>query len=41
MNIDKLTIGEVKELINSSSTEELSRLLELVKKDHRKGIRNL
>lgn len=41
MNIDKLTIVEVKELINSSSTEELNRLLELVKQDSRKGIRNL
>ena len=41
MNINKLTIVEIKELINSSSTEELNRLLELVKQDSRKGIRNL
>lgn len=41
MSIDKLTIVEVKELIHNSSTGELNRLLELVKQDRRKGVRNL
>ncbi|MFY9178096.1 MAG: ribonuclease HII [Caldicoprobacterales bacterium] len=41
MEIDKLTVVEVKQLVSSSSMEQLNRLLELVKQDNRKGVRNL
>lgn len=41
MEINELSIVEVRKLIRESSSEELYRLLELTKLDHRKGIRAL